>query len=146
MNAVGTELSQGATFLEGYPRFSFEDEDNGGSSGEYGGGWGSRRQSRKIERPQPQVSMSLDRIKSLLAPADAISKDKQPETPKEYFDKPSAALEQLEEGVAVIHPSFGNGVVQSVIGSGSSASVMIKFDAFEEPKKVVYRFAKLVLG
>lgn len=146
MNAVGTELSQGATFLEGYPRFSFEDEDTGGGSGEYGGGWGSRRQSRKIERPQPQVSMSLDRIKNLLAPADVISKEKQPETLKEYFDKPSAALEQLEEGVAVIHPSFGKGVVQSVVGSGSAASVMVKFEAFEEPKKVVYRFAKLVLG
>jgi hypothetical protein len=67
-------------------------------------------------------------------------------TPKEYHDKPTAALEQLAPGIEVIHPTFGKGCVESVKGSGSSAMVFIKFDSFEEPKKVVYRFAKLVLA
>ena len=70
---------------------------------------------------------------------------KQPETPKEYFGKPPAALEQLTEGVRVIHPTFGSGSVESVSGSLNSAMVKVKFDSFEEAKKVVFRFAKLVL-
>jgi hypothetical protein len=81
----------------------------------------------------------------MLAPADAIQQ-KQAETPKEYFDKPPAALEQLSEGVRVLHPTFGAGAVVSVSGSSTSAMVTVKFDSFEEPKKVVFRFAKLVLG
>jgi hypothetical protein len=155
MTAVATERSQGATFMEGYPRFSFEDEEEGDSSrgGEYGGGggsgaggWSKRRQSRRIERPQPQVPMSMDRIKNLLAPADSISKDKPSVATPEYHNKPTAALEQLAPGVEVIHVSFGKGTVEAVHGSSSSASVVVKFDAFEETKKLVFRFAKLVLA
>jgi UDP-N-acetylglucosamine:LPS N-acetylglucosamine transferase len=70
---------------------------------------------------------------------------KKPETPKEYFDKPPAALEQLTQGVRVIHQSFGKGIVETVNGSTSSATITIKFDSFEEHKKLVFRFAKLVL-
>jgi hypothetical protein len=71
---------------------------------------------------------------------------KQPTTPKEYFEKSPAALEQLASGVRVIHPTFGNGAVESVSSESMSATVVVKFDSFEEPKKLVYRFAKLVLG
>ncbi len=140
--AVGTERSQGATFFEGYPRFSFEDEgadDEGMSSWKRKQGYAGR-----AERPEPRASVSLDQIRSMLAPADAISK--KPETPKEYFDKEPAALEQLSAGVRVIHPTFGSGVVEGVSGSGASATVAIQFDGFDEKKKLVYRFAKLVLG
>jgi hypothetical protein len=76
-------------------------------------------------------------------PADSIKQEI--EIPAEYHDKPSAALEQLAPGVEVIHPSFGRGCVESVKGAGSSATVFVKFDSFDESKKLVYRFAKLVL-
>lgn len=141
--AVGIERSQGATFLEGYPRFSFEDDDGGNDEGL--SSW-KRKQgfARRAEPPEPRANVSLDQIRSMLAPADTISK--KPETPKEYFEKDPAALEQLSAGVRVIHPTFGNGVVEEVTGSGTSATVVIKFDSFEEQKKLVYRFAKLVLA
>jgi DNA helicase-2/ATP-dependent DNA helicase PcrA len=146
MLPVATERSQGANFLEGYPRFSFEDDEVDGGEGEYEREWRKRpKSSRVIERPQVQASLSLDRIKSLLAPADAIKTQNGPEVSKEYFDKPAAALEHLAEGVCVMHPSFGRGVVETVNGQGTSASVVVKFESFEEPKKLVYRFAKLVL-
>lgn len=83
-------------------------------------------------------------MRKLLTPADTIKK--QIETPKEYFEKSSAAIEQLAPGVEVIHPTFGKGVVDVVNGSGSSAAVTVRFAAFDEPKKLVYRFAKLVLA
>lgn len=142
MVAVGTERSQGATFLDGYPRFSFEDEDEGNDEGL--SSW-KRKQgfSRRAERPEPRANLSLEQMRSMLAPADAISK--QPKTPKEYFEKDPAALEQLSAGVRVIHPTFGKGVVEAIQGSGTSGTVAIKFDSFEEQKRLVYRFAKLVL-
>lgn len=153
LTAVGTERSQGATFIGGYPRFSFdEDGDHSGSDGDYDGGsrWGRSKggygnNTRRSPPPEPRQAISLDKIRSMLAPADAIQQ-KQAETPKEYFDKPPAAIEQLSEGVRVIHPTFGTGAVVSVSGSSTSSMVTVKFDSFEEPKKVVFRFAKLVLG
>ena len=100
--------------------------------------------TRRAERPEPRANVSLDQIRNMLAPADAIQKKVEP--PKEYFDKPAAALEQLAAGVRVIHPSFGSGAVESLSGSGGAATVTIRFEGFEEPKKLVYRFAKLVLA
>ncbi len=146
--AVGTERSQGATFLEGYPRFRYEDDTD--QDGYDGGGWGSgsRRFSKNRREGEdhsaPRVQMSLDQMRNLLAPADSLAK--KPETPKEYFGKSSAPLEQLAAGVEVIHPTFGKGVVEEVKGSGSSATVEVRFDGFDESKKLVYRFAKLVLA
>jgi hypothetical protein len=81
----------------------------------------------------------------MLVDADSIQQ-KQPETPKEYFNKAPAALEQLAPGVRVIHPTFGYGAVESVGGNSNSALVAIKFDTFDEIKKVVFRFAKLVIA
>jgi DNA helicase-2/ATP-dependent DNA helicase PcrA len=146
MNAVGTERSQGATFIGGYPAFSFDDSDGGGGS-DYEGGdrWGRSKNARRAPAPEPRVAMSLDRIRSMLAPADDIQKQNQPQTPKEYFDKPPAAIEQLAGGVRVIHPTFGKGTVETVNGASTSATVSIKFDTFEERKKLVFRVAKLVL-
>lgn len=143
--AVGTERSQGATFMEGYPRFSFEDEDED-DSGDLDSAetrWGRKQKARRAPPPEPRANVSLDQIRQLLTPADAIQK--QPEVPKEYFEKSPAALEQLAPGIAVIHPTFGKGVVEGVSGSSTSATVAIKFDSFDETKKLVYRFAKLVL-
>jgi DNA helicase-2/ATP-dependent DNA helicase PcrA len=153
MTAVGTERSQGATFIGGYPRFAFDDDgdhiDDDGDSGGSNSRWRNRKggyggNSRRVPPPEPRQAISLDKIRSLLAPADAIQK--QPETPKEYFDKAPAALEQLTPGVRVIHPTFGVGAVESVSGSSTSAMVAVRFESFQEPKKLVFRFAKLVLG
>jgi DNA helicase-2/ATP-dependent DNA helicase PcrA len=148
MTAVGTERSQGATFLEGYPRFRYEDDadDDGYDGGGWGSGVGRFSKSRRAaeDTSAPRVQMSLDQMRNLLAPADSLAK--KPETPKEYFGKSSAALEQLAAGVEVIHPTFGKGVVEEVKGSGSSATVAVRFEGFDESKKLVYRFAKLVLA
>jgi DNA helicase-2/ATP-dependent DNA helicase PcrA len=161
MMAVGTERSQGATFIGGYPRFSFDEDgdhvggdshDEGtsrwgrsksGNSGERYGGGGYSGSGRRAPAPEPRQAISLDKIRAMLAPADAMQN--QPETPKEYFNKTPAAIEQLTTGVRVIHPTFGAGAVVSISGQSTSAMVTVKFDSFEEPKKVVFRFAKLVL-
>lgn len=148
--AVGTERSQGATFIEGYPRFSFDDEDEIDTRVEddYSNTW--RRKKKYPSRNEPELSyssktnVSLDQLRNMLMPADAMKQE--PTTPKEYFGKPSAALEELVEGVEVIHPTFGKGRVEGIKGSGNSANVTIKFESFDEPKKLVFRFAKLVLA
>lgn len=142
MIAVGTERSQGATFMEGYPRFSFEDDDRDEGDEGYNR-WGRKNKERRVPPPEPRANVSLDQIRKMLAPADSIQK--QPETPKEYFEKSPAALEQLHPGVRVIHPTFGKGAIETVNGSSTSATIVIKFDSCEETKKLVYRFAKLVL-
>lgn len=147
MLSVGTERSQGATFIDGYPKFSFDDDD-GGDEG-YGGfnSWKRKKTYRSFEGEASAPSkkeLSLDQIKNLLMPADKMKQE--PEIPKEYIGKPTAALEQLAAGIEVIHPTFGKGCVESVKGSGSSAMVSVRFDSTPEPKKLVYRYAKLVLA
>jgi DNA helicase-2/ATP-dependent DNA helicase PcrA len=145
LEAVGTERSQGATFMNGYPRFSFDDDDGDRHYDDDSGAnrWGKKRSSRVISPPEPKTAVSLDQLKKLLTPADSIQKN--PTTPKEYFEKSPASLEQLASGMRVIHQTFGRGSVEDVSGSGNSAMVVIKFDAFDESKKLVYRFAKLVV-
>lgn len=153
LTAVGTERSQGATFIGGYPRFSFDGDEDSGDENQSGSRWGRSKRgysndrygasSRRAPPPEPRQAISLDTIRSMLAPADAIQK--QQETPQEYFGKPPAVIEQLSEGVRVIHPTFGAGTVESVSGALTSAMVQVKFDSFDESKKVVFRFAKLVL-
>lgn len=150
--AVGVERSQGATFIEGYPRFSFDDEDDYGD--EYATTFTRRKKSNsrygeESREPTTKTAVSLDQLRNLLMPADSMtapSMTKQIEIPAEYHGKPTAALEQLAPGVAVIHPSFGRGCVEDVKGSGSAATVFVRFESFEESKKLVYRFAKLVLA
>ena len=145
MNAVATERSQGATFIGGYPAFDLEEGDYSPDQ-EGRGGYRSRSQnSRHHESSAQKTPMTLDRIRALLAPADSIAQQAKPETPKEYFDKPPAAIEQLSAGVRVIHPTFGKGTVESVNGTTTSATLSVKFDNFEELKKLVFRVAKLVL-
>jgi len=150
LTAVGTERSQGASFIEGYPRFSFDDEDDIDTRVEddYSNTWRRKKQypSRNSSEPvySSKTNVSLDQIRNLLMPADAMKQDSK--VPDEYHGKPSAAIEQLAPGVEVIHPTFGKGCVEIVKGSGNTANVTVKFDSFDEPKKLVYRFAKLVLG
>ena len=144
--AVGTERSQGASFIEGYPRFSYGDEET--STDDYDQPttrWQSNKKSKQsVGMGGLKKNLSLEQIRSMLAPADAMSA--QPDIPQEYFEKDPAPLEHLKPGVHVIHPSFGRGIVELVSGSSSSATISVQFDAFAEPKKLVYRFAKLVLS
>jgi DNA helicase-2/ATP-dependent DNA helicase PcrA len=150
LTAVGTERSQGASFIEGYPRFSFDDEDDIDTRVEddYSNTWRRKKQYSSRDSSEPvyssKTNVSLDQIRNLLMPADAMKQDSK--VPDEYHGKPSAAIEQLAPGVEVIHPTFGKGCVEIVKGSGNTANVTVKFDSFDEPKKLVYRFAKLVLG
>ena len=150
LTAVATERSQGATFLEGYPRFSFDDDDDIDTriEDDYSNTWRRKKKypSRNDSEPtySSKTNVSLDQIRNLLMPADAMKQESK--TPSEYHGKTSAPIEQLAPGVEVIHPTFGKGCVESVKGSGNTANVTVKFDSFDEPKKLVYRFAKLVLG
>ena len=150
LTAVATERSQGATFLEGYPRFSFDDDDDIDTriEDDYSNTWRRKKKypSRSDAEPtySSKTNVSLDQIRNLLMPADAMKQESK--TPSEYHGKTSAPIEQLAPGVEVIHPTFGKGCVESVKGSGNTANVTVKFDSFDEPKKLVYRFAKLVLG
>jgi ATP-dependent exoDNAse (exonuclease V) beta subunit len=150
LTAVATERSQGATFLEGYPRFSFDDDDDIDTriEDDYSNTWRRKKKYPARSESEPTYSsktnVSLDHIRNLLMPADAMKQESK--TPSEYHGKPSAPIEQLAPGVEVIHPTFGKGCVESVKGSGNTANVTVKFDSFDEPKKLVYRFAKLVLG
>jgi DNA helicase-2/ATP-dependent DNA helicase PcrA len=151
--AVGTERSQGATFMDGFPHFSY---DEGGYDSPFSEGlnrgWSKERRastSRAFNTTQTKSSVSLEQIKKLLAPADSLHDEESAKNSQaiaqEYAAKPTAALEQLGAGTEVIHVSFGKGVVERVTGTGTSAMVIVKFDSFEEPKKLVYRFAKLAL-
>ncbi len=148
MMAVGVERSQGATFLEGYPRFSFGDEEEEEIPEEYRSTFRRRkptpRYGEEPSYPSSKSNVSLDQLRSMLIPADSMKREI--EIPPEYHGKPSASLEQLAPGVEVFHPSFGKGCVESVKGSGASATVFVKFESFEESKKLIYRFAKLVLA
>lgn len=153
LQAVGTERSQGATFIEGYPRFEFDDDDLYSSDG-----YNSMRRKREVFGHQDKrtarsegsssASLSLESIKKLLAPADSLESPKGAQknlVAEKYHGKEYATLDQLAAGVKVIHPSFGHGVVEEVTGSGVSASVSVAFENYDEKKKLVFRFAKLVL-
>ena len=142
--AVGTERSQGASFMEGYPRFSYGDEEELDDNYNQDGFKSFKHKKKKDTGLGTKKNLSLDQIRSMLAPADSMAS--QPEIPQEYFEKDPAAIEQLASGVRVIHPTFGEGTIQSVSGGNSSATISIQFDSFEAPKKLVYRFAKLVLA
>ena len=62
---------------------------------------------------------------------------------------PIATPEQLVSGTLVAHPTFGRGLVQTTEpdaqGDPMRLKITVKFDALEEPKKFIYKFAKLEL-
>jgi hypothetical protein len=55
----------------------------------------------------------------------------------------------LLSGTLVAHPTFGRGLVQTTEpdaqGDPMRLKITVKFDALEEPKKFIYKFAKLEL-
>jgi DNA helicase-2/ATP-dependent DNA helicase PcrA len=144
--AVGTERSQGASFIAGYPALELdEDENSSDYYGRAGRRWNGSPHASDSHAGPDKTPMSLDRIRALLAPADSIQPLKKPETPPEYFNKQPAAIEQLAPGVRIIHASFGKGTIEAVHGATTSATLSVKFDEFEELKKLLFRAAKLVL-
>jgi hypothetical protein len=62
---------------------------------------------------------------------------------------PLATAEQLIPGVVVAHPTFGRGTVEAIEADAaqdqSKMKITVKFDALEEPKKFIFKFAKLEL-
>ncbi len=62
---------------------------------------------------------------------------------------PLATPDELKPGTKVRHQSFGAGEVidteGDLEGNGQKFKVQIKFDGITEPKKLMYRFARLVL-
>ena len=62
---------------------------------------------------------------------------------------PLATPEDLVPGAKVIHQAFGEGEVINtegdLDGNGQRYKVQIKFAGIEEPKKLMFRFARLVL-
>jgi DNA helicase-2/ATP-dependent DNA helicase PcrA len=62
---------------------------------------------------------------------------------------PLATAEQLTPGVVVAHPTFGRGTVEAIEADAahdpSKLKITVKFDALTEPKKFIFKFAKLEL-
>jgi DNA helicase-2/ATP-dependent DNA helicase PcrA len=62
---------------------------------------------------------------------------------------PPATPEQLAPGTKVAHPTFGVGTIQTVEADATNdplkMKIAVKFDALEEPKKFIFKFAKLEL-
>lgn len=161
LQGVGDNPADGSSFFDGYTQYSsIEDEDSYNISdedlaaGSSFSRWG-RRGGGRGDTARSQVrggELSLNRIRSLLSPADTmqgsgakVSKSADGVV-NEYRDREPAPLERLSVGVKVVHPSFGVGEVSGVSGSGNAAMVTVKFEQFSEPKKLVFKFARLVMG
>lgn len=80
-----------------------------------------------------------------LKTADALLAGTQARTPL----GPPATPDQLTPTAKVAHPTFGIGTVQTVEADPSNdplkLKILVKFDALEEPKKFIFKFAKLEL-
>jgi hypothetical protein len=94
--------------------------------------------------------LSLNRIKALLSPADKMQGGIQGSSGgdrivEEYRNREPVPLERLSVGLGVVHATFGVGEVLGVSGANNAAMITVKFEQFNEPKKLVFKFAKLVL-
>jgi hypothetical protein len=56
-----------------------------------------------------------------------------------------APLEQLQPGVRVCHKTLGFGVVEAVDSAERDPRIIVKFDTFDEQKKLMFSFARLVV-
>lgn len=141
---LSTERTPGASFIEGF-RY-FEDENSDESFGSRRAFSSGRNESRWEGAPSStSTKMSLEAIKSLLAPADSVVKPTAQPRPPGYENAAPAGADVLVEGVPVYHSSFGKGVVQSREGDSENPKLTIQFEQFEQPKKLVFAFAKLIL-
>lgn len=68
----------------------------------------------------------------------------------EYMQLPRAEATDLEVGTPVVHPTFGQGRVVELEGKPTGSPrrfrVIVDFDAYAEPKKLIFAFAKLALS
>ncbi len=83
---------------------------------------------------------------SLVQSADALASTPEYE---EYTTAPKAELDTLQPGVRVIHKTFGPGKIESIslaaTGDKNRSKVLIQFDNFDSPKKLVFKQARLAL-
>jgi DNA helicase-2/ATP-dependent DNA helicase PcrA len=79
-------------------------------------------------------------LKGLLTTADSLMSS----------GGPLAALRDLGPGCRVQHPSFGSGIVEGLDGDlegdEKNVKVSIKFDKFDDCKKLVFKYARLTLA
>lgn len=56
--------------------------------------------------------------------------------------KSANAVDKFDEGDIVLHPEFGRGKIEKIMGSGDFTKAIIKFEV-EGQKKLMLKFAKL---
>ena len=102
----------------------------------------SKTAARRADRDGKRQTMRAS-ISNLVKTADDAFK----EEPKEkYVHLPMLELSQAGEGVGVFHPSFGKGTVERLEGNedeATSTKVVVKFEKFADPKKLVFKYAGL---
>ncbi|MCI5065480.1 ATP-binding domain-containing protein, partial [bacterium] len=96
-----------------------------------------RKKEKNGRRLQPATVLSADTLEK-----EGLS--------KEDFSKFTLAkLKDLESGTRVLHRIFGEGTVEDITDideqDPNRTKITVKFDAFELPKKLVYRHANLAL-
>ena len=128
----------------GFGRFDLEsqEDDNATGFGSQLAPLGRKRINPALGGRQPQRrSAGFAGIKT----ADSLLA----EQPVRKALGPIATPEQLVPGTLVAHPTFGRGIVQITEpdpqGDPMRLKITVKFDALEEPKKLIFKFAKLEL-
>lgn len=126
---------QSGSDLDEDESWDFEDED-------FESSWSARlKQKKKTKKPKRKI------FDGMLCVADSLKSDLAKNSLTK--DLPLAELSEIKPGIKVIHPSFGEGVVESLSGlDGAPArvKVAVKFENIDKPKKLLFKHARLALG
>lgn len=97
---------------------------------------------RKVREPSRFLSEVPDEFTEirLSEQHEAFGAEDVPPVPKKKNAKEDAGY---SAGDRVIHSHFGEGVIESIMGSGESARLTIQFDSLPNPKVLVAQYAKL---
>lgn len=132
----------GPDFFSTVSSFAYDDiEEEPGRRRSYSNG------SRNLSSKRKATAPSLPPGRPALKTADQLNNEK----PHADWSPslPVAKPEDLYEGVAVVHPTFGRGTVEAVEGDRGNNSgklkIAVKFAASAQARKLVYKFAKLSL-
>jgi DNA helicase II / ATP-dependent DNA helicase PcrA len=142
------ERTPGGSFLKGLSDY-YEGESYSPSNGGYDSGRFSRRvKAEGFGGSEKKVSsgLSLDQLKKLLVSAEEVTqKPSSTDLLEAYRSRDVAPLEQLQPGVRVCHKTLGFGVVEAVDSAERDPRIIVKFDTFDEQKKLMFSFARLVV-